>query len=55
MVRPRVTQPLGRPPGISDVHLMHGGRDGAIRAHGQRPTAIDRERVRANDAVANRL
>jgi hypothetical protein len=32
----RVTQPLGQPPGISDGHLMHGGRDGSIRAHGQR-------------------
>jgi hypothetical protein len=37
MVRPRVTQPLGQPPGISDGHLMHGARDGSIRAHGQRP------------------
>ncbi len=36
MAKPRVTQPLGQPPGISDGHLMHGARDGSIRAHGQR-------------------
>ena len=36
MVRPRVTQPLGHPPGISDGDLMHGARGGSIRAHDQR-------------------
>ena len=36
MAKPRVAQPSGQPPGISDGHSMHGAGDGSIRAHGQR-------------------